>query len=157
MNLDNTQTRSESQRQTQIDASLSKAIQDHFSDFKSYLQVQNVKSTDAYLRSIQLLQTQTEARIVDSVNKSNSASYKSFHTRACEIDEKVKDIRSLILTQTIPSSRRNTKTPNVVEKGVSGDVDYLVAKPPEDLTVNHGFFVGVVAGALLYLIVNKIF
>ncbi len=31
--------------------------------------------------------------------RTNVASYKAFHTRACDIDEKVKDIRSLVLAQ----------------------------------------------------------
>ena len=33
------------------------------------------------------------------ISRTNVASYKAFHTRACDIDEKVKDIRSLILAQ----------------------------------------------------------
>lgn len=131
-----------------------KTLEKLFDDMKSTLQMQNMQSTEALARATEALHSQTVARIADSVNKSNSASYKSFHTRACEIDEKVKDIRSLILSQGIPNSSRNT--PKAAELSQSSKIDPVIRPAEGFKNVDGNLYVGILLVVVIIYLVNKI-
>jgi hypothetical protein len=131
-----------------------KTLENLFADMKSSLQVQNMQSTEALARATEALHSQIEARILDSVNKSNSASYKSFHTRACEIDEKVKDIRSLILRQAIPKSSRDIPKP-VEQSQISKVADYANRLDEKTGITNGSFYIGIFVFMVGYFLISK--
>lgn len=110
-----------------------------------------------------------DEKLMEALKTSNSDSYNTFSSRVCDIEEKVKDIRSLLLAQAmnssdtvISSSVKNHETAKAVERSnqsVLGTVE-LALRDHEERLSGHIIATGVVVAVLVQVLsfaVSKLF
>jgi len=113
--------------------------------------------------------SERDDKFIENLDKSNETSYNSFSSRVCEMEEKVKDIRSLLLAQSmntsssaITSSVKNQEAFKAVErsnKSIVGTVEFALKEHEERISgqiVAAGLTVAVLV-PIVTIVVNKIF
>ena len=113
--------------------------------------------------------SERDEKFIESLEKENETSYNSFSSRVCEMEEKMKDIRSLLLAQSmntsssaITSSVKNQEAFKAVErsnKSIVGTVEFALKEHEERISgqiVAAGITVAVLV-PIVTIIVNKIF
>ena len=113
--------------------------------------------------------SERDEKLIETLDKTNSNSYNTFSSRVCEMEEKVKDIRSLLLAQsmntsnsTITSSVKNHEAVKAVErsnKNIVGTVEFALKEHEERISghiVAAGLTVAILV-PIVTIVVNKIF
>ena len=113
--------------------------------------------------------SERDDKFIENLDKTIESNYNSFSSRVCEMEEKVKDIRSLLLAQSmntsnsaITSSVKNQEAFKAVErsnKSIVGTVEFALKEHEERISghiVAAGLTVAVLV-PIVTIVVNKIF
>ena len=107
-----------------------------------------------------------DEKFIEALKQANSSSYNSFSSRVCDIEEKVRDIRSLLLAQSmslsdsaISSSVKQHSSDKAAAKSMVGAID-LVLKDHEERITNQLLASGIVVAILVPIVtlaISKLF
>jgi hypothetical protein len=150
---------------------MQKAVENQKKSFdKSFIDLQNnlFRHNSALIESLGKTISARDEKYLQALKQTNTSAYDSFYARVYEIDEKVKDIRSLVVSQAIPDHNstinsnelvnQNEKTAKALERSnrsIAGTVE-ISLKEHEARIKSQIFFTGIMMALVTPAIVYAV-